>query len=137
MKALIVCGSREWTDEAMIRDALDAECEANYGKLVVIEGCCSRGADKIAEEWAAETAMNVPGVYPVHFPARWKLYGRGAGPIRNGQMKDHLLTLRDRDGAEVEVLAFHDALAGSGTADMVYQATAAGIPCRVLGHATV
>jgi hypothetical protein len=133
VKAIIACGSRRWTDEALIVSNLEALCAANRDQLVVIEGCAT-GADHIAETWASQKAITTPGVYPVHFPAQWKLEGRAAGPLRNQRMLDHLTTLRDRDGAEIEVVAFTDTLEGSGTGDMVRRAERAGVATRVVSN---
>jgi len=48
----------------------------------------------------------------LEFPARWDLYGRAAGPLRNSQML--------KEGKPNLVIAFHDNLDSSkGTKDMV------------------
>ena len=54
-------------------------------------------------------------------PADWKRHGRAAGPIRNGEM------LKDRPDL---VVAFPG---GKGTANMVTQATNAGIEIVLVG----
>lgn len=112
MKALI-CGDRDWTDREAIRSWLSKL--QDLGCDTVIHGAC-RGADMIAEEEAKEMGFDVKS-----FPARWKEYGRAAGPIRNQQMLDE-------EKPEI-VVYFHDDLAASaGTADMIRRASKAGVP---------
>ena len=110
MKVLI-CGDRDWTDREAIREWL---CKLqDWGYDAVIEGG-ARGADTIAGEEARRMGMEVE----VH-PARWDLYGKGAGPIRNRAMLEEKPDL---------VLAFHSDLTSSkGTANMVGLAKQAGI----------
>lgn len=72
----------------------------------------ARGADTHAG-WAA-TAVDIPVAV---YPADWATHGRRAGPIRNAQML--------AEGRPDAVLAFPG---GRGTADMVRQARAAGVP---------
>jgi hypothetical protein len=80
---------------------------------LVIHGA-ARGADRMAGEWAATA-----GVPVAEFPADWRRYRRGAGPVRNRQMLV--------EGRPDLVLAFPGK---SGTENMVRQATAAGVPVR-------
>jgi hypothetical protein len=55
------------------------------------------------------------------YPADWKKYGKGAGPIRNKEMLD-------RENVDV-VWAFHDNIKKSkGTKNMIHQARERGIP---------
>lgn len=70
----------------------------------VVSGRCSTGADAGGEFWA-----KTRGVPVKPFPAKWKKFGKAAGPIRNGEMAEY-------GGA---LIAFPG---GSGTADMVKQA---------------
>lgn len=99
--------------------------------LTVVEGG-ARGADRCAGRWAA--GVRSAGVGWVRVPADWERYGRGAGPVRNGQMLAYLLQARDL-GHAVGVLAFHDDLARSrGTLDMVTRAERAGVPVKRVAH---
>lgn len=81
---VLVTGSRDWTDAAVIEKALDdllAEC----GSLIVIHGN-ARGADRIAASWAIRRHIEGFDVTcETHLP-HWELYGRRAGPIRNAEM---------------------------------------------------
>lgn len=64
---------------------------------------------------------------PLPFPAKWKEFGRAAGPIRNQQMLD--------EGKPELVLAFHDDLENSkGTKDMVGRAMKADLPVILYTH---
>lgn len=65
----------------------------------------ARGADAAGEVWARRQGCAVEV-----FPADWELYGRGAGPRRNGQMADHADAL----------VALWDGVS-SGTKDMIRQ----------------
>ena len=76
---------------------------------MVIEGG-ARGADRLARLWARARGIHVATV-----DALWDYYDNGAGPIRNQAM----LQLRPD-----VVVAFPG---GTGTADMVKRAKAAGI----------
>ena len=80
---------------------------------VIISGAGS-GADTVATDWAV-----VNWVSFLEFSADWKKLGNAAGPIRNQQMID--------EGKPDLVLAFPG---GTGTADMVRRAKAAGIEVR-------
>jgi hypothetical protein len=73
---ILVCGSRRWTDKALVREYLK-----QYPGATVVHGGC-RGADALAGEVAAELDMPVE-VYRAH----WSL-GPRAGPIRNQEMVD-------------------------------------------------
>ncbi len=106
---VLVCGGRHWEDGRAVLDALDA-IHAATPIVAIIEGG-GTGADDYAEEWAA-----LRGVTCETFEADWKAHGRAAGPIRNRRMLV--------DGRPDLVLAFPG---GRGTADMVRQASAAGV----------
>jgi hypothetical protein len=102
----LVCGSRGWTDAALLEATLDALAPDE-----VIEGCAN-GADSLAEAWALKHR-----VFLNHVPADWDTYGRSAGPIRNAIM----LQLKP------DVVVAFD-LGTRGTADMMGRADKAGVP---------
>lgn len=109
MTRVIICGGRDFSDQAVVFGTLE-RVHASRVITEVIHGDAS-GADKISGDWAAMHGIKVTAC-----AADWSKHGRAAGPIRNGFM----LTLKP-DG----VIAFPG---GRGTADMCAQAEKAGIP---------
>jgi YspA, cpYpsA-related SLOG family len=101
---VIVTGSRDWTDVATLIRVLENACPR-----LVVQGGCPTGADAIARAWCTRYDVECKT-----FAANWTLYGKRAGPIRNGHM------LKAYPGAHV--IAFP--LGGPGTADCVRQANA-------------
>lgn len=106
---ILVCGGRAFSNRAALFKAL-AAVHARKGITCVIHGAAP-GADSLAGEWASRN-----GIPQQVFRADWKLYGKSAGPIRNRQMLC--------DGKPDGVVAFPG---GRGTANMVKQATEAGL----------
>lgn len=80
---VLVTGSREWTDQKVIYDALDtiARCASD---LTVVHGACPKGADYWAQRWCWENLSNRVTDEP--HPADWKKHGKKAGHVRNGEM---------------------------------------------------
>lgn len=111
---VLVCGGRDFFDSAGLSAVLD-QMHASRPFKVLIHGAAI-GADTLAGEWAKARGVTVEA-----YPARWDLHGRSAGPIRNRRML--------RKGKPDVVIAFPG---GDGTADMVRQAKAAGVPGVVL-----
>lgn len=113
---VLVTGSREWTNITVIKLAICRVVDER-GVEVVIHGAC-RGADRIAGVVARRMGIAVEP-----YPAKWKVYGNAAGPIRNRQML--------REGKPTLVLAFHNSIdTSTGTRDMLEIADAAGVPWR-------
>ena len=107
---LLITGGRDFTDAAVIEKALmDIEQRPD----VIIHGDAA-GADRVAGQVAAKWGIEV-----WKFPANWARYGKSAGPRRNYQMI--------QEGRPTHVLAFPG---GAGTANMVKQASKAGLPIR-------
>lgn len=106
---ILVCGGRDYTDEAAAWRALD-KLHAERGVTVIIEGG-ALGVDRFARNWAVAHGVDTRTFY-----ADWDKYGKRAGPLRNARMID--------EGRPDGVVAF---LGGRGTADMIRQATTAGI----------
>lgn len=106
----LVCGGRDYRNKANLFSFLDSlEIEA------VIHGGAD-GADRLAGEWAI--ARKVPEII---VPAQWNGFGKSAGILRNQWM----LKFTKVD----TVIAFPG---GRGTADMVKQATKAGLTVMTL-----
>jgi len=106
---LLICGGRDFTDEASGFAFLD-QIAAERQIAVVIEGG-ARGGDAIGRAWAEARGIEV-----VTFFADWAGLGRKAGPIRNHAM----LT----DGKPTLVAALPG---GKGTAHMVGIARETGV----------
>ena len=79
---VLVTGSRDFRDPAMVEGALDAVLHTGGGMLTVIYGACPSGADRYADNWARQT----PGATPDPHRADWGTHGPAAGPIRNSEM---------------------------------------------------
>lgn len=108
---IVVCGSRLSRAFKPVAAVLDSTHETTPIDLLIQGG--STGVDANAACWAQR--RKVPCLEVV---ANWGVYGRAAGPIRNQQMADMRPDL---------VIAFPG---GTGTADMVRRAEAAGIPVQ-------
>lgn len=105
---LLVCGGRHYGDRKAFFAAMD-RIESRIDKI--IHGGAP-GADTLADEWA-----KARGIPCQAFPAKWKLLGNRAGPVRNQQMLD--------EGRPQAVVAFPGDV---GTADMIARAEKAGLP---------
>lgn len=115
---VLVTGSRAWTDEQTIRDAL-ASIISEHGpeNVVIVHGACPKGADVIADRIATSWGG---GLSIERHPADWSRFGKRAGFARNAWMVQL--------GADVCMAFIVDASRGaSHTADL---AEKAGIPVR-------
>ena len=101
---IIVTGGRDYADAKKLFAVLDS-----IRPTLVMHGAY-RGADTLADDWAKSR-----GVKCKPFPADWTAHKKQAGPIRNSRMI--------AEGADL-VVAFPG---GTGTADCVCKARAAGI----------
>jgi predicted polyphosphate/ATP-dependent NAD kinase len=109
-KRILVCGGRAYKDSTRVGEVLDAVAK-KYEVTAVIQGEAA-GADSLAAAWARRR-----GVLVVGFKADWSTHGRAAGPRRNQRMLN--------EGRPDAVIAFPG---GSGTANMIRKARAAGLP---------
>lgn len=118
---ILICGDRDWSDRQLIALIISKLIKACGSDLTVIEGT-ARGADSIAGELAVKYDLQLE-----EYPAKWDLYGKGAGPIRNKQMIE--------EGNPDFVIAFHDDIFKSkGTKNMVTQAGRYGLPSVIISH---
>jgi len=123
---LLVCGGRDYAD----RERVFTEIAAAIGReateddmnswlpppgTVIISGCAT-GADQHAIDWAV-----VHWAQLEEYPADWERYGKSAGHRRNATML--------KFGKPDLVLAFPG---GKGTANMIAQARAAGVPVKCI-----
>lgn len=77
---VIIAGSRDITDYAMLEEAVHA---SGFEVTEVVSGG-ARGVDTMGERWAKEHGVPVKV-----FKAQWDLHGKRAGPFRNMEMGDY------------------------------------------------
>ena len=116
---ILVCGSRDYADQRRVHEVLDHFLYNITGSLVIVEGC-ARGADRLAEAWAATHNIAI-----LHNPADWNKHGRAAGSIRNRRM------VAEHDPHMVIAFYTDRTKPSRGTSDMVRVAKAADIPVVV------
>lgn len=116
---IIITGCRDWIDEEAVKNVILTMAAKHVvdGGLRVLVGDCPTGVDKIAIEYCL-----VKRIGYTCFIANWKSEGKRAGPLRNKEMVVA--------GADLCV-AFWDGKS-RGTLDCLTQATAAGIPVRII-----
>lgn len=112
---VLVCGSRHFDDEALMRAVMIDEGPRFPGD-VLIHGD-AKGADKLSEKFICSY------VKVERYPADWNKHGKAAGPIRNKQMLE--------EGKPDLVIAFL-APNSKGTKNMIEQAEKTGIPVRIV-----
>lgn len=129
---LLVCGSREWTDEVSVRREI-ARLSPDY----VIHGA-AKGADSVAAYVATMWAVaEGRGLTVVPCPADWARYPRAAGIIRNRTMLENerpdrglaFGALWRKDQSRLIVKA-PGGWRLTGTGDMVSRMLTAGLPVR-------
>jgi len=109
MIKILVCGGRDYTDEATVFKTLDYYL-GKYGSVYIIQGG-ARGADALAKKWAQDRKQKW-----TEFKADWANLGKHAGPIRNKVMLE--------TSKPDFVVAFKG---GKGTQNMISLARAAGV----------
>lgn len=115
---IIVCGGKEFNDAELLQNTLDSIIP-DFDFVEIISGH-AKGADSLAEEYA-----ETHGIKCTVFPADWKRYGRGAGPVRNKQMLLYALE------TSTLVVAFWNGKS-RGTKNMITQAQKAGVDVRIV-----
>ncbi len=112
---VLVCGGRDYFDRETIHTVLNEMLLR--GEITFLVAGCASGADHIALDWA-----NWKQVDHAKFFAKWTEQGKKAGPIRNLRMLTEM-------NPQI-VVGFPG---GTGTADMIRRAEAAGVPVRRVG----
>ncbi len=115
---LLITGARVWTDWIRLNKVLDEEFNA-HPDLTLVHGDCPTGADRMASDWAVLRDQEVP---QEKYPAKWDLYGKSAGPLRNKQM---VMTKPDLCIAFIKGEA-------KGTRHCLKTAQEAGIPTKIV-----
>lgn len=77
---IVVAGTRSFNNYKMMCDVLD---KMNLSKNDCIISGCAMGADWLGEKYAKEHGLKLE-----RYPAKWGLYGKSAGYIRNQEMGD-------------------------------------------------
>lgn len=109
---LLITGSRTWNDVGAIKAAiLDAKPD------IIVHGGAP-GADTLAG-FIAKTHQIDYRVYP----AKWKLHGKAAGPIRNR----HMLKSEHRSDEPIDLCLAFPVRGSIGTLDMMKCCEQAGI----------
>lgn len=119
---VLVCGGRDFVDVPVLWRRLD-QLHATNGITTIIEGASDDvtgpyvGADFWAHQWGLSR-----GIETIRVHAKWTVLGRAAGPLRNKEMA--------QEQRPDVVIAFPG---GNGTASMLREAIAAGIPHELVG----
>lgn len=109
---IIVSGGRDFADYDYLKEKMNGVIEnINHSRITIISGG-AKGADSIAEKYAREK-----GIEFKRFNARWDLFGKRAGYIRNIEMLDYA-GLSDGDSI---LVAFWDGKS-NGTKHMISEA---------------
>jgi hypothetical protein len=124
---VLTTGSRTWEGIhaenriQLILNSLHAFAEGLGTKLTIIHGDCPSGADAIVDRWAVRREAD--GVTVVRYPAKWQLYGKAAGPVRNKIMVKN---------AQADFCIGFSRGGSLGTAHTLELARQAGIPTFVV-----
>lgn len=125
----IVTGSRLWGDRLTVWETLDAQAaaaaKAGADRFIVRHGGCPTGADLDAACWCDDHSAEIEVVEDEH-EAKWDLYGRAAGAIRNKEMALAL------PKAHVCLAFSMEWLPTPGTKDMIGHAVKADIPTFII-----
>jgi len=115
MVALIIAGSRDYTDYTFIAAQIDRIVPTIGSPVTEIVSGGARGVDACGERYAAERSIPV-----TQFPADWHRHSRAAGPIRNREMAEYADYL----------IAFSSG--GPGTTNMIKTMRSFGKPLTVV-----
>jgi len=88
--------------------------------IQVVSGHHWEGADKIGEDWAKKYGIPIEP-----YPADWNRLGKMAGPVRNRAMALY---------ATHCICFWNGKVKGSGTKNMIDEATAAGLHLKVVRY---
>lgn len=133
-RRVIVCGSRDWTDEGAIR----AELVKLPASTIIVHGAGpGRGPAPGADSIAGKVARSL-GLAVEEHPADWDAHGNAAGPIRNQLMLDvagdtlwFVLAFTWSLFREPQGVVWGTKARLSGTGDMTNRAVKAGRPVVV------
>lgn len=115
---VIVAGSRSFTDQARLDEALDKILSRMNAPVIISGG--AKGADSMGETYAMARWPDRVAPF-LRYPAEWDRYDKRAGMIRNQQMAREATHL----------VAFWDG-ESPGTNSMIDMATADGLKVRIV-----
>lgn len=115
---VIIAGSRDFQDYDLLREKCDKILENIQEEIWVVSGT-AKGADMMGESYARERGYQI-----VYFPPNWRLYGRGAGPVRNREMAEYA------DAA----IVFMKKEGSIGSQNMIDTAKSKGLKVRVINY---
>lgn len=121
---VIVAGTRTFKDYALANKSIkEVLGERDFGeaKIRIISGG-AKGGDEMGEIFARQHALLL-----TRKPAKWNLYGKKAGYIRNEEMAE----FATEKGHYPIAIVFWDGMS-SGTKHMINIANAHGIECHVI-----
>ena len=124
--ALLIAGSRDYTDYAEFSDITDyllSQVRDKY-EILILEGE-ARGTDTLARLYAEEHGYRLD-----KYPADWNTYGKSAGLWRNEVMVSQLQLYQHR-----AALYFWNGRS-RGTAHCIGEAKKLGIPIKVWNYET-
>lgn len=81
---VIIAGSRHYDDYDELCRAMDEFWRVYGFEITEVVSGGAKGADQLGERWALQAGIPVQ-----RFEADWDTHGRGAGPIRNGEMAEY------------------------------------------------
>ena len=114
---VIIAGGRDFSDYNLLREKCDKILSQVKEDIIVVSGT-ALGADTLGEKYALERGYQI-----VYFAPNWRLYGRGAGHVRNREMVEYANSL----------IAFWDGKS-PGTKNMIETAEKSGLKTRVIKY---
>ena len=128
---VIIAGSRNFNDYNLLETKCNNILSKIKDEIIIISGCCEKGADKLGEKYAQKR-----GYYVLECPAPWddiegnpakeiginsrgQKYWKKAGPYRNELMAQ-----------EADALIAFNLNNSVGTQDMIRRAKAHGLKIR-------
>lgn len=134
---ILITASRDWLDRTRVWALLDeyaVEAGVRNEPLEVIHGDCPTGGDRHARLWCQEriTALALADieVRERRFPAKWDLYGRRAGFLRNQIMVDLMPDVCLAFVKPCRRCPRRDVHGSHGATDTIVRCIEAGIPVR-------
>ena len=114
---VIIAGGRDFTDYKLLKEKCDTILSQVKEDIWIVSGTAS-GADMLGEKYALERGYQI-----VYFAPNWRLYGRGAGHVRNREMAEYANSL----------IAFWDGKS-PGTKNMINKAKEKGLKTRIINY---